>query len=485
MSSIGARTVRGMVWAYGSYVGQRVVVLASTAMLAHLLAPSAFGVVAVAMAMIAFLETLADLGLSQALVVVDDDEAAKRAPTVFVYCSLIGLALMVTAGVLGPAAASFFREPSLALILPVLGSTLAIRSLGATHYALAQKRLDFRLRMTAELADVGVRGLVGIGLALAGFGAWSLVLGYLAGAVVMTLTLWILVPWRISFRRSAPLGSLVGFGTRLTAVNVIAAVIANVDYLFVGRVLGAEALGHYTLGFKLPELLIINFSVVSGRVLFAAFAAAERRSLTAGFLRSMQGTLTLCLPLAVGLIMLGDPLIGMAFGDQWAASVGPMRMLCIYALAVAVGIPAGTIYKSLGRADILLRLAVPRAVLAIGAIALTVRHGILAVALSQVAVAALFSGVGIALAVRMLPVPLGALLRTVWAPVAATGGMAVCLLAVLAAGLPAFATVAAGAALGALTYCAVLWRFAGAAIKEVYMLAVPRSVPPAVSGDRR
>ncbi len=132
---IGTRTMRGMAWAYGSYVGGRVLVLASTAVLARLLTPEDFGVVALAITFMALLEGFSDLGLSAALVIQDEERLAERAQTVFVTSVALGAVLTVIIAALAPFMAEFFHEPELTGIAAALGCNFFLRSLGSTHYA--------------------------------------------------------------------------------------------------------------------------------------------------------------------------------------------------------------------------------------------------------------------------------------------------------------------------------------------------------------
>ena len=245
-----------MIWAYSSYVGGRMLTLVATAILARLLSPRDFGLVALALLFMTLLETLSDLGVTQALVIVSEKDELATAETAFVWTVGLGLLFsLITAG-LGPLAASFFHQDALIAILPTLGLRFLLRSFSATHYALAQKRLDFRSRTGGELADVIVRGITSIALAIAGFGAWSLIIGYLAGSVALTVVLWIMVDWRPRLKpKREHLPKMLRFGGMLTAVDITAAVFSNTDYTFIGRVLGATQLGLYTLGFRLPELL--------------------------------------------------------------------------------------------------------------------------------------------------------------------------------------------------------------------------------------
>jgi O-antigen/teichoic acid export membrane protein len=474
-----------MLWAYGSYVGGRALVLVSTAILARLLDPEAFGLVALALVFTALLESVADLGVGQALVVSSGEAAQERerADTAFAISVALGALLMLLVVAIAPLAALAFDQPELTGLLAALGSNFLLRGLGSTHYALAQKRLDFRARTVAEMADVVVRGLAGIALALAGAGAWSLVLGYLIGTATLTLTLWILIPWRPRARpKRAYVRGLVSFGGTLSAVSLIGAVIGNIDYIFIGRVLGPASLGLYTLGFRLPELIVVNLAIVAGQVLFPAFAAVDRDALGHAFLVSLRYTLMVAVPAGAVLVALAEPLTLAAFGARWRDSIEPMQVLAVYALAVAVGIPAGTAYKAVGRADVLLKLAVPRGVLVIASIAVFVDRGIAAVAACQAAVAGLFGAIGIWLAARLLAVGWRRIWAAAWPVVAAVGPMLAAMLAIKTAIASPWPALVVGTVAGSATYLAVLWALDRDSILRLRDLALARSAEPGPPG---
>jgi O-antigen/teichoic acid export membrane protein len=485
--SLGTRTSRGMLWAYGSYVGGRLLVLISTAILARLLDPTDFGLVALALIFTALLESVSDLGVGQALVVFrgDEERVLEQAETAFVFSVVLGAGLTAVTAALSPLAALFFDQPELVGLLAVLGTNFLLRSLGATHYALSQKRLDFRARTVAEMADVVVRGLTGIALALAGTGAWSLVIGYIVGTATLSAAMWLMVPWRPRLRpRRAHVRQLVGFGGTISAVSALGAVIANVDYVFIGRVLGAASLGLYTLGFRLPELIVINLSVVAGQVLFPAFAAVERAALGHAFLVSLRYTLMVAVPCSALLVGLAEPLTLAAFGERWRDSIAPMQVLTIYALGVAIGIPAGSAYKATGRAGVLLKLAVPRAALLVAAIAVFVDHGIVAVAACQAVVAALFAAVGIALASRLLDVGVRRLWSVAWPSLGGAAAMLAVMLPLESAiSSPWLALLLAGASAGA-TYVGALWLIDRASIVRLHELVfAPAPASPAAGAS--
>lgn len=454
---IGRRTLRGVAWAYGSYVGGRVLVLASTAVLARLLDPDDFGVVALSLTFMALLEGIADLGLGAALVIQEESLVDERADTVFYSAVALGAALSAIIAIGSPLASNFFYEPELKWIAAVLGCNFFLRSLGSTHYALSQRGLDFRTRTAAEFADVVIRGGTGVGLALAGFGAWSLVIGYLVGTVSLDVTLWLLVPWRPSWPpRLSGFRAMVGFGSIISAVGIVAAVIMNIDNVFVGRVLGAADLGVYALAFTLPSLLIINFSTVAGYVLYPAFSAVRREDLPRAYLISLRYTLMVGLPLTLGLLLLARPFVLTVFGEKWSGAITPLQLLTLYAFATTVGFPAGTAYKATGRAAVLLTVGIARLVLVVLGLALFVRHGIWVAAATQGIAAAASSVVGIVIAQRLLAVSLRDILRAAWPALAAGAVMAVPMFLVEHAISEPELALAVGAVGGAVLYVVAL-----------------------------
>lgn len=459
--SLGSRTIRGMFWAYGAYVGGRSVVLVSTAILARLLTPADFGVVAIALVFMTFLETIKDLGLTQALIVSSPEEEAARAQTTFMWTIAMGAGLAILVSALAPLVAKFFGQSSLQAIIPVLALSFFVESLGSTHDSLARKRLDYRVRTVAEGADVIIRGATGIVLALSGFGAWSLVLGYLVGTIARTVTLWALVSFRPRLRFTREhLGSLARLGGVLTAVDVGTAFARNLDYLFVGRVLGAASLGLYTIGFRLPELLIMNISVVAADVLFPAYSALASERRKSGFLLSLRYLAALVFPVGIGLALLAHPLVLALFGPHWYRSIAVTQVLVAFAVLSTLNIPAGTIYKVSGRAWILLTVQVPYLITLFLALLLFADRGIVAVALCMTACQLAGATASITIAGKMLAVPYRRIAGAMAAPLAAALGMGAVVAPIAVFVKARWPALIAGGAAGAVSYATLLWLLA-------------------------
>ena len=471
---LGTRTVRGMAWAYGAYVGGRALVLVSTAILARLLTPRDFGVVALALVFTVFLESIKDFGLGQALIVASPEEEKARAQTVFAWSVVLGVGLTIVTAAISPLVASFFHQGQLTSLLPILGLNFLLRSLGTTHYALARKHLNYRVRTVSEVCEVTVRGAVGIALALSGYGAWSLVIGFVAGVAASTTALWLQVPFRPQPRLTRThLRDLLKFGGVLTVVDVAAVVFYNIDYLFIGRVLGAASLGLYSIGFRIPELAILNVAHVAADVLVPAYSALGRERLREGYLASTRYLTMLTLPLAVGLATLARPLILVVFGHQWTGSIPVTRVIAAYTLFATLAIPPGTILKVTRRAWLLAGFSLPLVVILAVLLVIFTSEGILAVAIATTALQATIAPIQVWVVSRQLRLPFRASIGVVVPTVLAAGAMGGVLVAVdqlISAPVPALLV---GVPLGALVYLSCLWLLARDELRTLRGMAFP------------
>ena len=450
------RAVRGGAWAFAALVLNRLGTVIATAVLARLLTTDEFGLVALAIALISFLNSVRDLGVTQALVVLTDPDEDDLADAAWRLSIGIGLGLALVLAGISPLVADFFGRDDLGPMVAALGLVFVLRAPSQAHYALAQKRMDFRSRTAAELWDVGVRSVLAIVLAFAGAGAWSLVAGYIAGAAARSVVLWRRVPWRP--RRGAGRDhrrALLRQGVTLTAVDVNAAVIQNIDYAFVGKVLGAAQLGLYTLAFRIPEVVVKQFSAIAGEVLFPAFAASDPRRLASAFLESMRLTTVLAVPAGVLLMVLAEPLIVLAFGEKWRGGADAMVVLSAYTIVSTISVPAGTVYRATGRAGVILRLAVPRSVLLVVSLVLFTDDGIVAVALAQAVGSALLAAANVVLAGRLLRTGARAIVGAVAPAVGASAVMGGVLLVTMPL-LPEVAQALAGPVVAAVVYLAAL-----------------------------
>ena len=418
MSELGKATVRrsarAVIWALGSAASGKLLSLLAMTVLARILSPQEFGLVAFAMAFIVYLDAVGDLGTGMALIYWPDrrDDAAQLT----FWCNLATGALWFAVTFLGAhAVATFFRQPDGAAVLRALALTFLIRGLGNTHDALSRKDLDFKARLLPELGLVAVKAAVAVPLVVNGWGVWSLVVGQLAGESFWTVGMWWIQPWRPRFRFPFDLvRPMLRYGRGIVAVNVVASIVHHADIVVVGRMLGVAALGVYHVAFKLTEVTLQLPVWAVSRVAFPAFTCfREQAALDRAYLTTLRFVCLAIVPAAAGLAFLADPLVLVCLGEQWVRAGPVLRVLALYTLVKAIGTHAGDVLKSIGEPALLARLGVLRGVILVPALLLAGTVGVEAVAGAMTVVALPFSAIQIILACSRIGVRAERVVRAV------------------------------------------------------------------------
>jgi PST family polysaccharide transporter len=401
----GRRVARGVAWSAVGLAGARGIGLVATAILARLLAPDDFGVLAFALVFMSYLETVGDMGAGAALIYLPG-RREEVAQATFLISLTTGLLWFAVAFFSAPAVAAFFHRPEAVPVLRLLAAGVLIKALGNTHDALSRRALRFRARLAPELGLTMVKAAVALPLAAAGIGVWSLVAGQLAGLGAWTLLMWVIVPWRPG--RTFPLGalrSLLGYGRGIVGVNVIASIVHHADRVVVGRLLGVTALGIYHIAFKITEALIQIPVWAVSRVIFPAFSRLrDSGELGAGYLLSLRYLGLATLPTATLLALTADLVVTLFLGPRWAPAAAVLRALAVASGIRSLGTSAGDVLKADGRPGLLAGLGALRAVVLVPALIFAGRWGIVAVAWTLAAVSIPFAVVNTAVACRRLAV---------------------------------------------------------------------------------
>ena len=455
-------TVTGTMWTYASYYGGKLLVFISTIILARLLTQEDFGIVGFALVVISFLDVLSDLGIGSALIYHRDDPDAAN--TGFWLGLLTGVTLFGITWILAPVTGSFFQDQQAIPITRALGITFPIAALGNVHGSLLRKNLAFKRKFIPDIAKMGSKGIVSIVLALLDFGPWSLVGGQIAGAAVLVIAYWLTIPWRPSFRFAGALvRPLLAYGAGIISLNTIAILLINADYLFIGRLMGAATLGVYTLAFRVPDILIIQFCTVVGRVLFPVYAKMRDDSyaLRRAFLMTMRYVSMVTIPAGLGLALIAEPFILTFFTDKWIEAIPVTRAIAIYALFYSLAYNAGSVYKAQGRPLLLTKLSLVRAVLLLPALwwAATVPGTIAAVGWTHSVVAFFGGTLNLIVAGRMIDTPFREIVTTLRSAIIAGVVMSlvvVSLLWLLTDALPLVQLIVS-VLVGGTTYSGVLW----------------------------
>ena len=417
--------VSGVLWNLAQFGTSRVVTFVVTIVLARLLVPEDFGLFALGLLALGVFDRLKDLGVGAGLVQ-RPGPWSRLAPTGLTL-SLGGAVLLAgSCALLAPRLAVLLGDEDLGPVLRVLAVSLAISGVSVLPDAALRRRMLFRERTIPELSGAVVKGVVSLSLALAGWGVWSLVWGQVAAALTTTVGYWLvyrrqgLARVRVGWDRPVA-GSLVTYGGQLAWVAVLALVLDNLDYLVIGRRLGAEQLGFYTMAFRLPELLVISVCAVVGQVLFSSFSAHadDAVGLRRQFLSATGAIACVTVPVGAGLSAAAPDIVPLVLGDAFGTSVPVLRFLGLYAAAYSLTFHAGELYKATGRAHILLWLSLGKLVTFAPVLWFAAGRSIVAVAAAVLALNIAFGLVRATIVRRYLGIGVVAQLRPVAAPITA------------------------------------------------------------------
>ncbi len=347
-----------MIWAYTVFFGSRLVTMVSTAILARLLVPEDFGLIGYALILLSFVEATQDMGIKDALIY-SSDRVEDTADTAFIINAVLGFVQYAIAFLVAPLALHIFDDPRIVPMVRVMALAFVFNALANTHDGLLQKELEFRKRYTPDVYSAVIKGAASIALALFGYGVWSLVAGHVIGSIVRMVAKWMLQPWRPRFRFHMDRArALWSFGVFILLYNLLGVGLSQASQMFIGALLGAVQLGYYTIAARLPEMVLINFSLVLTHVLFPAYAKVkdDRARLTAGFFMATKYTAFVTLPIGLGMVVVAPELVRVVFGTQWDGAIILAQVLAVLGMVATLPWSAGDVFKALGRPDVATKL---------------------------------------------------------------------------------------------------------------------------------
>jgi lipopolysaccharide exporter len=334
--------------------------LASSVVLSRHLDAHDYGIVGFALVFINFLTQFQDLGLNTAAVQARAlDETALA--TAFWLKIALGAGMCLMAMLAAPAAALFFHEPAVSVVLRVLSLNFVIGAFAFIPTTLLTRALNYRSISVAQIIATSVSGLVSIGLALADAGYWSIVAGHLATTLTFATWINLVCPHRVAWRFSArDASTLAQYGVSLFGSGLVVFLLFNADNFLIGLVLGADPLGYYTLAFNWAAMIAVTMSAVVNSVLFPTFSRLQldRSRLRETYLTALHYITAVGVFLSVTLWFVAPELLIVILGrgtGKWLPALDPLRVLCIYAASRVILEPLGSVIMALGKPAVMFR----------------------------------------------------------------------------------------------------------------------------------
>lgn len=309
----------------------KLISLLSTLVLARLLTPADFGLMAIASTVTGFIGFFNEVGIGAAIVQRTDvrDEEINGCFGIAILAStlLCGLAIA-----LSWPTARFFAMPHLQPVLAVLGVGFFFGALNTVPISLLRRELRLQAVLWLGVTSAVLQSLAAIPLAFMGLGYWALVLSFFVGQTVSAIWLWRVVKWRPSLPMRLSEGrALLGYGLNITYTRVLWHLYMNVDKLIVGKFVGEHAVGIYDVSKSLASLPTSQITGVVISIASPVFSRvqADPPRLQAVFLRFTRGVAYLTFPALAGIAVVADQLVFVLLGPQWVEAVWPLQALCI------------------------------------------------------------------------------------------------------------------------------------------------------------
>jgi PST family polysaccharide transporter len=383
LSEIKKQSIWGAVMTLGARMVTVVFSLASTAVLARVLAPEDFGIVAMVMSVAAFVGVFKDFGLSAAAVQAADTLTPVQASNLFWLNVAAGALLTLLTVASAPLVGKVFGQPALVPVTMCIALSFVLASLGTQHAATLQRLLLFRRKAAADVAGALLSFAVSIVLAMQGYSYWALVWGTLAGTLATSLLLVALAPLPIQRpRRGQGVRPLLRFGGHVTAFEFVNYFHRNLDNVLIGRFWGAEALGLYSRAYQLLMFPINNLRTPINAVAFAAMSRLrDEPEQFRAYYRKVSFLLALTsMPLVAFLAVAAEQLLALLLGPRWSGAVPIFQALALAGFIQPVASLRGLVALSSGRSRDYLLLGVINAVVVCIAFALGLRWGPIGVA---------------------------------------------------------------------------------------------------------
>ncbi|WP_019180086.1 lipopolysaccharide biosynthesis protein [Microbacterium yannicii] len=423
---LGSRAASGVAWLTVQNWVAKLGGFVTVVILARLLTPADFGLVAVAMTVVSFVYLIADLGFGTYLIQARE-MTARLASTAFWYSSLSGIALAVVMVLAAPAIEDLFGVDGVTPVVQGLAPAVVFVSLGAVPIAVLRRGLRFRA-LAVQSASAAVAGqIVAVGLAIGGAGVWALVVQVIVSQLVVVIAAWLTSRWRPSRLFAwSDFVLMFGFGSKVVSINFVAAARLGAENAIISNVLGAAALGQMSIAQRLVQTTQEMTGSALAPVSTVVFAQVREDAarLRRGYDRALSLAYVVIAPALTVIVVAAPVLVPFLFGDQWGDAVGVASALAVAAIFTITAALDHGLFLGAGRPGRWLAYAVVIDALTLVTTAVLAAHGIVAIALGFVAVAILATVVRFVLVSRLLQASIWSVARRTVAAVLSMGASA-------------------------------------------------------------
>lgn len=351
--TIKSKAAKSVLWSAVERFSVQGVQFVLTIVIARLVSPSDYGLIAMLGIFIAIAQTFIDSGFSNALIQ-KQQRTETDFSTVFYFNIVVGITVYLLFYLCSPYIASFYNEPELDIIAKVVGLNLIISAFSVVQRAKLTIALNFKLQALISLSSVLISGITGISLAYLGYGVWAIVFQSLINNFLNSVLLWSLAKWipRICFSWKS-FNQLFKYGSKLLMAGVLDTIYLNLYSLVIGKRFSATSLGYYNRTSTIAQFPSINISGIINRALFPILCEVQnhKEELVDTYNKTVRITACCVFPLMTILFCLSEPLIEVILGEQWMPSGKLLQILCLAYFMTPIMILMLQILNVKGRSD--------------------------------------------------------------------------------------------------------------------------------------
>ena len=382
--SLKQKTISGIGWNAAGNVARQLLQFITLVVMARYLSPDEFGVFAILMIFVTFMNIFGSMGISQVIIHLDNPDQ-RMLSSIFYFNIAVGIILFVMLYFLAWPIAGFFNNRDIVHLLQVIGITFIISALTLVQQALLEKSMFFKRVVTLEIVALTIGSAVGIIGALNGLGIYSLIISTLLTSGLFSIGLWCNSHWRPSLLFAFDdIRRVWDYSINLTGFNFINYFARNADNFLIGKFIGSSMLGMYSVAYKIMLYPLEHISRVIVRVLFPAFSKVKHDNtrFKNGYLNAIIFIALVTFPVMTGLFAISETFVAVMFGNKWAGMAALLMIMAPIGMIQSIVTTIGSIYAAKGTTGLMFKIGAVNSVITVSSFIIGLPYGVEGVAIA-------------------------------------------------------------------------------------------------------
>jgi teichuronic acid exporter len=386
MTTLHQKTKSAAKWSALDVFMRQCVQFIVSIILARLLVPEDFGVIAMLAIFVSVAGVFIDGGFSSALIQRQNTTLTEESTVFYFNLGMSAVAALLLCAA-APWIVAFFKQPVLQYLTYAMAFNLFVGALGGIHGTLLSKEMNFKTPAKVGVISSVVAGVIAVYMASQGYGVWSLAVNAIVSGIVTVLLLWLWHPWRPAWSFSfAALRSFFGFGGYTMAATLTDVISNNLYLILIGKLYSVRDVGFYDRAQRTQQLPITLMMGIINRVAFSTFSkvADDKARLVRGLRRAQAISMFVNIPVLLGVIILAEPIVVTLFGKQWLPCVPILQVLGFGGLLWPLHVLNLNVLMAQGRSDLFFKITMLKKVFTISMTVAASFYGVMAIAWTQV-----------------------------------------------------------------------------------------------------